>query len=105
MDTDDDPSKVNQSVLKEHLKEAIGKPQESKEPGKGTLESDFASAEQIEAATRDIVDWQRQFHEAAEAMKTLWRKHLFTVGHKRLGRLLLGRPVKPYSESKVTKNS
>lgn len=58
----------------------------------------FASQEQIEAATQELRAWEREFPEAARRLKALWQKHLLYVGHKRLGRILLGLPVKPYEK-------
>lgn len=60
--------------------------------------SEFASQEQIEAATHELRAWEREFPEAARRLKALWQKHLPYVGHKRLARILLGLPVKPYEE-------
>ncbi len=58
--------------------------------------AEFASQEQIEAATQDLRAWEQEFPEAAKRLKALWQQHLPNVGHKRLGRILLGLAVKPY---------
>ena len=52
--------------------------------------------------TRNPEDLEAQLQAAADEMKNLetandvkkwWNKHYYALGHKRLGRLLLGQPV------------
>ncbi|MEM4409468.1 MAG: hypothetical protein QXI19_12080 [Candidatus Caldarchaeum sp.] len=58
--------------------------------------AEFASQEQIDAATQELRAWEQEFPEAAQKLKALWQKHLAHIGHKRLARILLGLSVKPY---------
>ena len=55
----------------------------------------FATQEQIDKAIDDLERWEDTFPNAAEELKNVWGRHLLEVGHKRLGRALVGREVLP----------
>ncbi len=56
--------------------------------------AEFATPQQIGAAEEDVKVWAQTYPEAAEKLKEVWGRHYLQVGHKRMGRLLLGRTVK-----------
>jgi hypothetical protein len=55
----------------------------------------FATQEQIDRAEQALGEWSEAYPEAAEALRKLWSELLMEVGHKRLGRILLGKEVLP----------
>lgn len=59
------------------------------------MATDFGTQEQIDAAESALDQWAERHPEAAEGLRQLWQQHLFEVGHKRLGRILLGKEVVP----------
>jgi hypothetical protein len=41
----------------------------------------------------------------AEEVRTIWRSHISTLGHRTLGRLLLGRPAKELATRRSERNA
>ena len=51
---------------------------------------EFATKTQITEAHSSYQEWAKSFPEAAEALQRLWTEHFLKVGHKRLGRMVIG---------------
>jgi hypothetical protein len=53
--------------------------------------AEFATEAQMATAETALQGWFEQHPAAAAQMQELWKVHYMEIGHKRLGRLLLGR--------------
>lgn len=54
-------------------------------------EKPFGTPEQITAAEAALATFASQYPEAYRALQTLWKQHYLEVGHKSLGRMVLGK--------------
>jgi len=54
-------------------------------------EKPFGTPEQIAAAEAALAAFAKDHPDAFKALQALWKQHYLEVGHKALGRLLLGK--------------
>ena len=54
-------------------------------------EKPFGTPEQIAAAEAALATFASAYPEAFRALQTLWKQHYLEVGHKALGRMVLGK--------------
>ena len=59
----------------------------------------FASPEEERAYLAQVKD-ELESCQTKDDVIQLWRKHFLKIGHRKLGRLLLGRPLDEVSRSK-----
>ncbi|MBI3977023.1 MAG: hypothetical protein HY331_02445 [Chloroflexi bacterium] len=54
---------------------------------------EFGTPEQVEAAEKALAAFAEAHREAFQALQAVWKAHYLTVGHKKLGRWILGRDI------------
>ncbi len=60
------------------------------------MTSDFGSQANIEKVDDDVEEFKKKYPEAFVDLVALWKRNNPRVGHKRLGRTILGLEVLPY---------